>query len=53
MVTVSRGGFGFSVVADHAGTGMPDRRLKIPRFHLRAHAIRAGAAFISPPEIKQ
>lgn len=30
-----------------------DSRLRIPRFHLREHAIRAGAAFFSTPEIKQ
>ncbi|MGB2669811.1 MAG: transglutaminase domain-containing protein [Candidatus Acidiferrum sp.] len=30
-----------------------DRRLRIPRFHLREHALRAGAAFFSTPEIKQ
>ncbi len=30
-----------------------DRRLRIPRFHLRANAMRAGAAFFSAPEIKQ
>ncbi|OLC84678.1 MAG: hypothetical protein AUH66_00390 [Acidobacteria bacterium 13_1_40CM_4_57_6] len=30
-----------------------DRLLRIPRFHLREHAIRAGAAFFSAPEIKQ
>ncbi len=30
-----------------------DSRLRIPRFHLREHAIRAGAAFFSAPEIKQ
>jgi hypothetical protein len=30
-----------------------DRRLKIPRFHLRAKAVRAGAAFFSTPEIKE
>jgi hypothetical protein len=30
-----------------------DRRLKIPRFHLRAKAVRAGTAFFSPPEIKE
>jgi hypothetical protein len=30
-----------------------DRRLGIPRFHLREHALRAGVAFISAPEIKQ
>ena len=30
-----------------------DRRLRIPRFHLRDHMIRAGAAFFSTPEIKQ
>jgi hypothetical protein len=29
-----------------------DRRLRIPRFHLREHAIRAGSTFFSPPEIK-
>ena len=30
-----------------------DRRLRIPRFHLREHMLRAGAAFVSTPEIKQ
>jgi hypothetical protein len=30
-----------------------DSRLRIPRFHLREHATRAGAAFFSAPEIKQ
>ena len=30
-----------------------DSRLRIPRFHLRDHMIRAGAAFFSTPEIKQ
>jgi hypothetical protein len=30
-----------------------DRRLKIPRFHLRAKAVRAGTAFFSTPEIKE
>lgn len=30
-----------------------DSRLRIPRFHLREHALRAGVAFISAPEIKQ
>ncbi len=30
-----------------------DRRLMIPRFHLRRHAVRAGAAFFSTPEIKE
>ena len=30
-----------------------DHRLGIPRFHLREHFQRAGAAFISTPEIKQ
>jgi len=30
-----------------------DSRLRMPRFHLREHAIRAGAAFFSAPEIKQ
>jgi Transglutaminase-like superfamily len=29
-----------------------DRRLKIPRFRLREHVLRAGAAFFSAPEIK-
>jgi hypothetical protein len=29
-----------------------DRRLKIPRFHLREHFARAGAAFLKTPEIK-
>jgi hypothetical protein len=30
-----------------------DRRLRIGRFHLREHMVRAGAAFFSAPEIKQ
>jgi hypothetical protein len=30
-----------------------DRRLRIPRFHLREHMARAGAAFLSAPEIKE
>jgi Transglutaminase-like superfamily len=30
-----------------------DSRLRIPRFHLREHAVRAGTAFFSTPEIKQ
>ncbi len=30
-----------------------DSRLRIPRFHLRDHVIRAGAAFFSTPEIKE
>ena len=29
-----------------------DRRLRIPRFHLREHVARASAAFFSAPEIK-
>lgn len=30
-----------------------DCRLQIPRFHLREHILRAGAAFFSTPEIKE
>jgi hypothetical protein len=30
-----------------------DSRLRISRFHLREHAVRAGATFFSTPEIKQ
>ena len=30
-----------------------DSRLRIPRFHLREHFVRAGVAFFSTPEIKQ
>jgi hypothetical protein len=30
-----------------------DSHLRMPRFHFREHAIRAGAAFFSAPEIKQ
>jgi Transglutaminase-like superfamily len=30
-----------------------DRRLRIPRFHLREHVVRAGEAFFSTPEIKE
>ena len=30
-----------------------DKGLRIPRFHLREHVARAGAAFISTPEIKE
>jgi hypothetical protein len=29
-----------------------DYRLRVPRFHLREHFLRAGAAFFSTPEIK-
>jgi hypothetical protein len=29
-----------------------DHRLKMPRFHLRTHLARAGAAFFTTPEIK-
>jgi hypothetical protein len=29
-----------------------DQRLKLPRFHLRTHLLRAGAAFFTTPEIK-
>ena len=29
-----------------------DHQLKIPRFRLREHVLRAGAAFFSAPEIK-
>jgi hypothetical protein len=30
-----------------------DSRLRVPRFHLREHMVRAGVAFFSTPEIKQ
>ena len=30
-----------------------DRRLRVPRFHLRHHIARAGATFISAPEIEE
>jgi hypothetical protein len=30
-----------------------DQRLRISRFHLREHVLRAGSAFFSTPEIKQ
>jgi hypothetical protein len=30
-----------------------DQRLRVPRFHLREHAHRAGSAFFTTPEIKQ
>jgi transglutaminase superfamily protein len=33
--------------------GYADRRLRMPRFHLREHAIRAGSAFLATPEIKE
>jgi hypothetical protein len=29
-----------------------DHRLRIPRFHLREHTLRASAAFVSTPEMK-
>jgi hypothetical protein len=29
-----------------------DHRLKVPRFHLRSHLVRAGTAFVTTPEIK-
>ena len=32
---------------------LADRRLKIPRFRLRTHFAKAGAAFFGTPEIKQ
>jgi len=30
-----------------------DRKLRIPRFHLREHVVRAGVAFFFTPEIKE
>jgi len=30
-----------------------DKRLRIPRFHFREHAVRAGVAFFFTPEIKE
>jgi hypothetical protein len=30
-----------------------DRRLRVPRFHVRENVVRAGATFFSAPEIKQ
>jgi hypothetical protein len=30
-----------------------DSRLRVPRFHLREHTLRAGVAFFSTPEIEQ
>jgi hypothetical protein len=30
-----------------------DSRLRVPRFRLREHMVRAGAAFVSTPEIKE
>ena len=30
-----------------------DRRFRVPRFHLRENAVRAGAAVLFAPEIKQ
>jgi len=31
----------------------PDSRFQVSRFHSREHDLRAGAAFLSTPEIKQ
>jgi hypothetical protein len=30
-----------------------DHRLRVPRFHVRRHIVRAGATFFSPPEIEE
>jgi len=43
----------FSLTLREAMAWYSDRRLKIPRFHLREHFARAGAAFFGAPEIKQ
>jgi Transglutaminase-like superfamily len=43
----------FFLLLREALAWLADRRLKIPRFRLRAHFARAGAAFFGAPEIKQ
>jgi hypothetical protein len=43
----------FSLTLREAMAWYSDRKLKIPRFHLREHFARAGAAFFGAPEIKQ
>jgi len=42
----------FLLLAREARAWYADSRLRIARFHLRQHVIRAGAAFFSTPEIK-
>jgi len=42
----------FLLLAREALAWYADSRLRIARFHLRQHVIRAGAAFFSTPEIK-
>jgi hypothetical protein len=43
----------FFLVAREVLALYSDRRLKITRFHLREHFVRAGAAFLNTPEIKR
>ena len=43
----------FFLLMREALAWLADRRLKIPRFRLRAHFSKAGAAFFGAPEIKQ
>lgn len=43
----------FFLLMRRALAWLADRRLKIPRFRLRAHFAKAGAVFFGTPEIKQ
>ena len=52
-LVLSAGGTLFFLLLRAVLAWYADRRLRIPRFHLREHAMRAGAAFFSTPEIKQ
>jgi hypothetical protein len=52
-LVLSAAGAMFFLLSRAALAWYADHRLRIPRFHLREHAIRAGATFFSAPEIKQ
>src|SRR6266446_10469968 len=52
-VVVSTAAFAFFLLMRTLLGWYADRRLRIPRFHLRENAVRAGAAFLSAPEIKE
>lgn len=53
MIVPTKKHLNFRVVWRGMNLLLADNRLRIPRFHLREHALRAGVAFFSTPEIKQ
>ena len=53
LLTVSLGLTLFFLVVRMVLAWYADSRLRIPRFHLREHFLRATVAFFSTPEIKQ